>query len=83
LNQLEMLVVAVERGSFSNAATELGCTQSRISHAIVELERCIGVRLLERSASGCVPTPAGAKVFGQARQMLEIADQIPRRVLLE
>jgi DNA-binding transcriptional LysR family regulator len=37
LNQLKMLVVTVERGSFSGAAAELGCTQSRISHGIVEL----------------------------------------------
>jgi DNA-binding transcriptional LysR family regulator len=76
LNQLEMLVVTVERGSFSGAAAELGCTQSRISHGIVELERCIGARLLDRSRSGCVPTLAGMKAFAHARQMLEIADQI-------
>lgn len=76
LNQLEMLVVTVEQGSFSGAAAELGCTQSSISHGIAELERRIGVRLLDRNRSGCVPTLAGMKAFAHARQMLEIADQI-------
>ena len=52
LNQLEMLVAAVDTGSFSAAGTELGCTQSRISHGIAELERRVGAKLLVRSRSG-------------------------------
>ncbi|MBV8633172.1 MAG: LysR family transcriptional regulator [Burkholderiaceae bacterium] len=68
-----MLVAAVDAGSFSAAALELGCTQSRISHAIGELERIVGARLLERSRSGCVPTDAGYRVLVKARQMLRLA----------
>lgn len=48
LNQLEMLVSAVDFGGFSAASAELGCTQSRISHAVAELERLVGARLLIR-----------------------------------
>lgn len=76
LIQLEMLVAAVDAGGFSAAATELDCTQSRISHAIAELEASIGTRLLIRSRSGCTPTDAGHQVLTKARQMLRLADSI-------
>jgi DNA-binding transcriptional LysR family regulator len=73
LNQLEMLVAVADAGSFGAAAAELACTQSRISHAITELEACLGARLLTRSRTGCVPTEAGHRVLAKARQMLRLA----------
>lgn|GEM_PF-1127795 len=76
LIQLEMLVAAVDAGGFSAAAAELDCTQSRISHAIAELEASVGTRLLIRSRSGCTPTDAGHLVLTKARQMLRLADSI-------
>ena len=83
LNQLEMLVAVTDAGSFSAAAAVLDCTQSRISHAIAELERSVGVRLLQRSRSGCLPTDAGHRVLLKARQMLRIADSVIPSVLEE
>jgi DNA-binding transcriptional LysR family regulator len=83
LNQLEMLVAAVDAGSFSAAGAELGCTQSRISHGIAELERSVGAKLLIRSRTGCVPTHAGQQVLASARQMLKIADGVARTVCRE
>ena len=77
LNQLEILVAIADAGSFSAAALELECTQSRISHAIAELESSVGTRLLVRSRAGCVPTEAGLRVLQKARQILRIADSIP------
>jgi DNA-binding transcriptional LysR family regulator len=77
LNQLEVLVAVAEAGSFSAAALELECTQSRVSHAIAELERSVGTPLLVRSRSGCTATEAGFKVLQKARQILRIADSIP------
>jgi len=76
LGQLEMLVAAVDAGSFSAAALELDCTQSRISHSIAELERCVGARLLVRSRAGCVATDTGRQVLLKARQMLRLAQSI-------
>ena len=76
LGQLEMLVAAVDAGSFSAAASELGCTQSRISHAIAELEGAVGARLLRRSRSGCTPTDAGYHVLVKARQILRLAESL-------
>jgi DNA-binding transcriptional LysR family regulator len=72
LNQLEMLVAVADAGSFGGAAAELGCTQSRISHAITELEHAVGVRLLSRSRTGCVATDAGQRVLRDAREVMRL-----------
>lgn len=72
LSQLKMFVAVADSGSFSAAAAQLDCTQSRISHAIGELERELGVRLLERARDGSVPTDTGHRVLEQARQMLRL-----------
>lgn len=76
LNQLEMLVAVADAGGFGAAAAELDCTQSRISHAIAELEEVLGQRLLSRSRSGCVPTDAGYGVIGKARQILALTTSL-------
>lgn len=76
LSQLEVLVAVVDYGGFSAAAAELDCTQSRISHAISELESCLGIRLLYRSRSGCTLTEAGHQVVAKARQMLHIGQSM-------
>lgn len=76
LSQLEMLVAAVDTGSFSAAAAALECTQSRISHAIAELEAELGSRLLSRSRLGCEPTDAGHSVVIKARQVLALTRSI-------
>lgn len=76
LNQLEILITVVDTGSFSAAAIELDCTQSRISHAIAELEQVLGQRVLTRSRSGCVPTDVGVRVVQKARQMQKLADSL-------
>jgi DNA-binding transcriptional LysR family regulator len=72
LNQLRMFVAVADHGSFSAAAAELNCTQSRISHAIAELEKELAVRLLDRSHGGSAPTGAGRRVLDKARQMLQL-----------
>jgi DNA-binding transcriptional LysR family regulator len=72
LSQLEMFAAVADYGSFSAAAAQLDCTQSRISHAIAELERELAVRLLDRSHGGSKPTGAGQRVLEKARQMLRL-----------
>ena len=72
LSQLRMFIAVVESGSFSAAAAQLDCTQSRISHAVGSLEQELGVRLLLRSHDGSAPTDAGHRVLDKARQMLRI-----------
>jgi LysR family transcriptional regulator, glycine cleavage system transcriptional activator len=45
--------------SMTQAATELGMTQSAVSHRLRRLEAFIGVPLLLRSSTGVTATPAG------------------------
>ena len=78
LSQLKMFAAVADHGGFSAAAAELGCTQSRISHAIAQLERDLGVLLLLRSRAGSVPTEAGQRVLARARQMLAIEADLVR-----
>ena len=76
LNQLQMLIAVIDSRSFGSAAVQIGCTQSRVSHAISELEEVLGVRLLLRSRSGCEPTDAGHRVVAKARQILSLSDSL-------
>lgn len=49
----------VRHGSMTRAASELGLTQSAVSHRIRRLQVFMGTPLLERNGSGLVPTEAG------------------------
>ncbi len=64
-----VFLAVAERGSFSNAARELGISQPTASRAIDALERALGTRLLVRRSRGVLPTPAGDRVLASARQM--------------
>ena len=59
LHDLHVLMAVVQAGSMSKAAELLNTTQPAISRSIAELERTIGVRLLDRSTRGVEPTEYG------------------------
>ena len=46
-------------GSMGKAAERLAIAQPSVSKAIADLEHIIGVRLLDRTVTGVVPTPYG------------------------
>jgi DNA-binding transcriptional LysR family regulator len=54
-----LFVAVVNTGSFSAAARFEGTTQSRVSRAVLRLERRLGVSLLRRSSRAVEPTPQG------------------------
>jgi LysR family tcuABC transcriptional regulator len=60
LRQLRYVVKAVECGSLSKAAAELGLATSALSQQISRLESELSTRLLVRGSSGVSPTEAGA-----------------------
>src|SRR6201987_3113896 len=75
LQDLHVLMAVVQAGSMSKAAALLNPTQPAISRSISELERTIGVRLLDRNPQGVEPTKygrvlldGGAAVFDDLRQ---------------
>jgi DNA-binding transcriptional LysR family regulator len=75
LQDLHVLMTVVQAGSMGKAAQRLNTTQPNISRSIAELERTLGVRLLERHRQGIEPTEygralleCGVTVFDDLRQ---------------
>ena len=70
----QMLVFdeVLKQGSFTEAAQSLGHTKSAISQYVTQLERALGVRLLNRSTRTLNLTPAGQLVAKRSEQLLEL-----------
>ncbi|WP_149536645.1 LysR family transcriptional regulator [Siccirubricoccus phaeus] len=68
LRQLRTFLSVVETGGVTPAAHALGLTQPAASQQLRELERVMGVRLLERVAGRAVPTAAGRALIEPARR---------------
>lgn len=81
--QLQTLLTVIETGSFSAAALELDSAQSAVSYAVAELERDLGVRLLERGRFGARPTAVGERVAAHARAVLSLAEALRQEAALE
>jgi len=76
LRQLRTLLAVVETGSVSAAAAALGLTQPAASQQLRELERALGVRLLERAKGRVVPTAAGEAVLAPARRVQAAVEDV-------
>lgn len=66
---------AVETGSFSAVARELGIGQPNVSRHIASLEKVLATRLIHRSTRHLVVTPDGQRYYPQARQALDLISQ--------
>jgi DNA-binding transcriptional LysR family regulator len=75
-SELEVIVAIATSGSLGRAALQLACTQSRVSYALGEVERVLGMRLFHRSRTGTVPTEAGAAAVSRVREILQRLDSI-------
>lgn len=73
LAQLRALLAVADAGGFSEAAAELGVSQSTLSEAISKLEALAGRPLLRRGRGGTVPTPAGERMLTHARAAVQAA----------
>jgi DNA-binding transcriptional LysR family regulator len=76
LNELRAFCVAADLGSLGRAAVRLHVSQPSLSKRLASLEAKVGTKLLERSHRGVVLTPAGRRLYGQARALLDSADQV-------
>ena len=63
LRQVRAVIAVCEEGSFTRAAVRENATQSGISQHVAAVERALGVKLFERSATGVKPTPAGLRYY--------------------
>jgi DNA-binding transcriptional LysR family regulator len=59
LRDLFVFFTVVKNGSMARAAVELGVSTPSVSEVIANLERALGVRLLDRSPQGVLATPYG------------------------
>jgi DNA-binding transcriptional LysR family regulator len=59
LHDLHVLLAVVQAGSMAKAASHLAVSQPAVSKAIADMERVLGVRLLDRGPQGVEPTRYG------------------------
>ena len=75
LHQLRYLVAVAEEGSFTRAAAREHVAQPAVSTAVRQLERELGIELLERGPRGARPTEAGRAVLAHAQTALAAVTQ--------
>ncbi len=70
LNGLPIFVALVEAGSFTAAAERLGCTKTRVSLQIRQLEERLGVALFHRTTRRVNMTQSGEAFYRECRPLL-------------
>lgn len=76
INELRTFCVAADSGSLGRAALRLGVSQPALSKRLASLETLAGTQLLERSSKGVKLTPAGRRLYEEARNLLTQADKL-------
>jgi DNA-binding transcriptional LysR family regulator len=77
LRHLRYYCAVVNAQSFGRAAERLELTQPALSRQIRDLERAVGIDLLERAARGATTTPGGDSFHDSARHILAEAEALP------
>ncbi|MDB6046232.1 MAG: hypothetical protein JWM63_4783 [Gammaproteobacteria bacterium] len=72
--QLAVLAKVVDLNGFSAAARALGVPKAAVSRAIADLEKALGVRVLERTTRRISLTPAGRLLYPHAKRVVEESD---------
>lgn len=71
--KVQALLAAIDLGSLTAAASELGYTQSGLTHMMNSLENELGLNLLLRSKSGVRLSPAGQELLPELRSLADAA----------
>ncbi|MBL4600940.1 MAG: LysR family transcriptional regulator [Rhizobiaceae bacterium] len=72
---LQSFVAVAEQRSLSAAARSVGGSQPTMGRHISALEKSVGVRLFDRTATGLEVTPTGLELLEHARVMARAANQ--------
>ena len=80
MQTIRLIVDVASLRSFSQAASRHGITQSAASQRVSQLERRLGVTLLDRSVRPLELTPAGREFIRGCRELLERYDQLEQRI---
>src|ERR1700721_2331821 len=73
---IETFMWVVTLGSFRGAAQKLNTTQPAISQRIAQLEREVGVRLLQRDRRMVLPTPSGRQMMVYAEKLIGLRTEM-------
>jgi len=76
MTALRAFATVAEVGSVTRAAGLLHLTQSAVSMQLKRLEEALGRALFSRSGRGIVLTADGEQLFGYARRMLALNDEV-------
>lgn len=75
LARMAVFAQVVHSQGFSAAAQKLGLSKSLVSEAVSELEKSLGVKLLNRTTRRVHVTESGAVFYEHCRHMLDAAEQ--------
>src|SRR6266540_3041377 len=73
---IETFMWVVTLGSFRGAAQKLNTTQPAISQRIAQLEREVGVKLLQRDRRMVLPTPSGRQLMVYAEKLIGLRSEM-------
>lgn len=74
--RLRAVLTAVDRGSFSKAAAELGYTQSAMTHLVNNLEAELGCTLLNRGSHGVRLSEEGEQLLPYIKNVIDACDAL-------
>ena len=77
--KIKAMLLAVEKGSLTAAATELGYTQSGMTHMMNSLDDEIGLKLLERNKTGVRLSAQGQELYEELRSLCELSEKIEQK----
>ena len=78
--KVKALLTALDKGSLTAAAEEMGYTQSGLTHMMNSLEDELGIRILVRSKGGVRLSPAGRELLPQMNALVRCADELEQGV---
>lgn len=77
-SELTAFVKVVQTGSFTRAAESMGTQKAYLSRVVTQLERKLGVRLLERTTRSLSLTETGREIFERAVGILGAMEDVER-----
>lgn len=81
LRQLRAFMAVVEAGTFTDAAIDLGVSQTTVTRSIAALEAGLGVRLLHRTTRWVELTAAGELALRHARRVIDALEDLEKEIL--
>jgi len=75
VQQLRIVLAVADAGSFTAAGQHLHLAQSSLSRAVADVERRVGVTLLQRTTRRVAPTPEGREFVRVARDVVASFDR--------